>query len=145
MHGVGRRDRDLKDPSLARAHVSVGIGVSLENVPGGRTLGVGEEPARVGYLFPPITALEEQELCLAYEVLTGRRVWPKMLPLLRVILRRHGPDTISLLRELFEERGVQNLLIRLRDYPPRLNPDSDVARSTLASIEAEIRGPAPSS
>jgi len=125
----------VQNPSLAPAHVSVGIGVSLENVPGGRTLGVGEEPARVEYLFPPITALEEQELGLAYEALTGRRVWPKMLPLLRVIHRRHGPDTIRLLGDLYEEGGVQYLLLRLRDYPPR-------QASFLTSSEAAPHRPA---
>jgi hypothetical protein len=125
----------VQSPSLVRAHVSVGIGVSLENVPGGRTLGVGEEPARVEYLFPPITALAEQELCLAYEALTGRRVWPKMLPLLRVIHRRHGPDTIRLLGDLYEEGGVQDLLLRLRDYPPR-------QASFLTSSEAAPHRPA---
>ena len=109
----------VQDPPLARAHVSVGVGVSRENVPGGKGLG-GEERARVEYLWPVITALEERELCLAYEALTGRRVWPKMLPLLRVAHRRHGPDTIALLNELHEEGGVQDLLVRLRDYPPGL-------------------------
>jgi hypothetical protein len=134
--GMGRdHAAGVQSPSLARAHVSVGIGVSLENVPGGRTLGVGEEPARVEYLFPPITALEEQELCLAYEALTGRRVWPKMLPLLRVIHRRHGPDMIRLLGDLYEEGGVQYLLLRLRDYPPR-------QASFLTSSEAAPHRPA---
>jgi hypothetical protein len=134
----------VEDPSLTRAHVSVGIGVSGENVLGAEGLG-GEERARIEYLWPPITGLQESELCLAYEALTGRRVWPKMLPLLRVILRRHGPGAISLLGDLHEEGGVQDLLIRLRDYPPRLNPDSGVAGSTLTSIEADVQEPAGSS
>lgn len=140
----------VQSPSLARAHVSVGIGVSLENVPGGRTLGVGEEPARVEYLFPPITALEEQELCLAYEALTCRRVWPKMLPLLRVILRRHGPDTIPLLGDLYEQGSVQDLLIRLRDLPRQASfltsseaaPHRPVAPSPAASAHVSDEGEA---
>jgi hypothetical protein len=131
----------VQGPSLTRAHVSVGIGVSRENVLGGEGLG-GEERARIEYLWPPLTQLEEQQLRLAYEALTGRRVWPKMLPLLRVVHRRHGPDTIPLLGDLYREGGVQDLLVRLRDYPPRLNPDSGVAGSTLTSIEAEVQEPA---
>jgi hypothetical protein len=137
-------DDEVKDAPLARAHVSVGIGVSRENVLGAEGLG-GEERARIEYRWPPITGLQEQELCLAYEALTGRRVWPKMLPLLRVILRRHGPDAISLLGDLHEEGGVQDLLIRLRDYPPRLDPDSGVAGSRVTPIEAEVQEPAGSS
>jgi len=128
-------------PSLARAHVSVGIGVSLENAPGGKGLG-GEEPSRVEYLWPAITALEERELRGSYEALTGRRVWPRMLPLLRVVHRRHGPDTVALLGELYEKHGVQDLLIRLRDHPPRLDTQPDVYASTSMSIEAAPQGPA---
>ncbi len=131
----------VQDPSLARAHVSVGVGVSRENVPGGKGLG-GEERVRVEYLWPVITALEEKELCLAYEALTGRRVWPKMLPLLRVAHRRHGPDTVALLRELYREGGVQDLLVRVRDYPPGLDQRTDCPASTFTSMEADRQGPA---
>jgi len=119
--------------SFSRTHVSLGIGICRDNVLGGKGLGV-EVSARVEYQFPRITALEERELCDAYEAITGRRVWPKMLPLLRVSHRRHGPDTIPLLRELFEEAGVEDLLLRLRDRPPRIGQPSDSSAPTLRLV-----------
>ena len=125
--------------SLPRAHVSVGIGVSLEDVPRGNGLG-GEELARVQYRWPAITALEERELCDAYESLTGRRVWPKMLPLLRVCHRSHGPDTIALMGELFEEVGVQDLLVRLRSHPPRTDQVADAQAAKLTLVKPDPSG-----
>lgn len=115
--------------SSSRARVSLG----LENVLEGKGLGV-EESARVEYRFPRISALEEKELSDAYDAITGRRVWSKMLPLLRVCHRRHGPDTIPLLCELFEEAGVENLLLRLRDRPPRIGQPSDSSAPTLRLV-----------
>jgi hypothetical protein len=135
------RPAGIDDPSLARARVSVGLSLSLENVPRGKRLG-GEEGARVEYRWPPVSQLEERDLSVAYEALTGRQVWRGVLPLLILARRRHGPDTLSLLRELYQEGGVQDLLARLRAYPPRHDPHPNYGPSTLVPAEVDPQGPA---
>jgi hypothetical protein len=132
MHGVGRRDRDLKGPSLTRAHVSGSLSLGLENGPRGRTLGVGEEPSSHAYRWPPLSPVQEREFSSAYTAITGRQVWRSVLPLLILGARLHGPDTASVLRELYQDGGVQDLLKRLIAYPPRLAPHPDYAISTTA-------------
>lgn len=115
-------------PLLAR--VSLGLGLSLENGPRGKTLGVGEEPARHAYRWPPVSRFLERDLSVAYAAVTGRRVFRGPHRLLILAARLHGPDTIPLLRELYREGGVQDLLARLIAYPPRVapHPDYDISK-----------------
>lgn len=141
--GTGRGTvAGAEGPTLARARVSVGLSLGLENVPRGKGLG-GEEPARVEYRWPPVSPFQQQELSGAYEALTGRRVWRGVLPLLILARRRHGPDTISLLRELHQEGGVQDLLARLLAYPPRQDPHPSYVALTLVPAKTEPAGPPP--
>lgn len=123
----------VEGATLARTRVSLGL--SLENGPGGRTLGVGEEPAGHTYRWPPISPSQERDLSVAYTALTGRRVWRSVLAPLILSARLHGPDTVSLLRELYQDDGVQDLLKRLIAYPPRLAPHPDYAISTEVPSE----------
>jgi hypothetical protein len=133
MLGAARQDRDFEGP--------VGGSLSLENGPRGRTLGVGEERAGLAYRWPPVSRFGERELSGAYTALTGRKVWRSVLKPLILAARLHGPDTIPLLRELYGEGGVQDLLARLLACPPRLAPHPDYNISALSSIEAEPHGP----
>jgi hypothetical protein len=145
MHGVGRRNRDLEDLSLAPAptpapapaRVSVGLGLGLENGPRGKRLRAGEERAELKYRWPPVSPFLERELSGAYAAITGRRVWGSVLPLLILAARLHGPDTTTLLRELYQADGVQDLLARLIANPPRLAPHPDYDISTLARLEVD--------
>ena len=136
------RAADAEGPTLARARVNVGLSLSLENDPRGRTLGVGEEPAGLVYRWPPVSTPLERDLSVAYTAHTARRVFRGPLRLLILAARLHGPDTVSLLRELYQEGGVQDLLARVIAYPPRLDPHPDYAVSTEVPSEAEPIGPA---
>ena len=127
MPGHERPDRSL---SLARAHVSGSLSLGLENDPRGRTPGVGEEPSGHAYRWPPLSPVQEREFSGAYTAITGRTVWRSVLPLLILGARLHGPDTASVLRELYQDGGAQDLLRRLIAHPPRLAPHPDYAIST---------------
>jgi hypothetical protein len=132
----------VQDPSLARAHVSGSLSLSLENGPRGRTLRVGEEPAGHTYRWPPVSPSQERDLSAAYSAITGRRVFRGPLRLLILAARLHGPDTIPLLGELYREGGAQDLLARLIAYPSRLNPHPDYVVSPGVPSEVEPQGPA---
>jgi hypothetical protein len=132
----------VQDPCLARAHVSVGLGLSLENVLRGRTLGVGEEPAGLVYRWPPVSTPLEWDLSVAYTAVTGRRVFGGPHRLLILAARLHGPDTIPLLGKLYREGGVDDLLRRLIAYPPRLDPHPDYIVAPAVPPQAEPQGPA---
>jgi hypothetical protein len=136
------RAADAEGPTIARARVSVGLSLSLENDPRGRTLGVGEESADLVYRWPPVSPSQERDLSVAYTAHTARRVFRGPLRLLILAARLHGPDTVSLLRELYEEGGVQDLLARVIAYPPRLDPHPDYAVSTEVPSEAAPHRPA---
>jgi len=97
----------VQDPSLARAHVSGSLSLGLENGPRGRTSGVGEEPSGHAYRWPPLSQLREQELSVAYTAITGRRAFRGPMRLLIVAARLHGPDTVDLLRELYQDGGAR--------------------------------------
>jgi hypothetical protein len=134
----------VQDPSLARAHVSRSLSLSLENGPRGRTLGVGEEPVGHTYRWPPISPPLERGLSAAYKAVTGRQVWRSVLPPLILAARLHGPDTVALLGELYREGGVHDLLARLIAHPPRSAPHPDYAVSTeVPSEAASVRGANP--
>jgi hypothetical protein len=107
---------------------------------------------RVAYMHPPLTDEQRRELCVAYTSITSRRVWPRtVLPLLLVCARVHGPDTIRLLRELHEQHGPHNLLLRLRDHvvdqgdvavpPARLPVVDDAAPQSKAEAPASPEPP----
>lgn len=122
----------VQNPSLAPEDVSGSLSLSLENVLRGRTLGVGEEGAGHAYRWPPLSQVQVREFSSAYTAITGRQVWRSVLPLLILGARLHGPDTIALLQELYQDGGVQDLLKRLIAFPPRLAPHPDYAISTTA-------------
>lgn len=137
---------DRADPhsAYARARVSVGVGVGVGHVLEGEAS--GDRDARAGarrgsYPWPPVSPEEIRELVRAYEALTSRRVWDSMMSLLIVCRRYHGPDTIPLLRELYAEHGVHDLLLRLRDHPARLA--ADLIRAEPAPQETGAAAAAP--
>lgn len=136
------RNRSPDDPAvptgLARAHVSVGLDVGLDVGPENhleerrseKRADVGAP--RVEYRWPPVSATEERELASAYAALTDRRVPGGVMRLLILARRSHGPDTIPLLQRLHAAYGVRDLLLRLRNHSPRLDPHPDWAASTSA-------------
>jgi len=141
--GMGRdHAAGAEGPSLARAYVSVGLSLGLENGPRGRTLGVGEEPAGLVYRWPPVSTPLERDLSVAYTAITGRRVFRGPHRLLILAARLHGPDTIPLLGELYREGGVDDLLRRLIAHPPRLDPHPDYIVAPAVPPQAEPQGPA---
>ncbi|MGO9179163.1 MAG: hypothetical protein ACLQBX_06995 [Candidatus Limnocylindrales bacterium] len=78
--------------------------------------------------------LSEDQLAViytAYTRLTGRRVYPAVRKLLVLAARKHGNDTIPLARLIYDEHGVDDLLRRLIDHPPRV--DGEVSASTSVS------------
>jgi len=111
-----------------RARVSESLGLSRTTNSLVRDQGVPTAPpARLAYRWPPLSPPDERELVGAYEGLTGRKVWRSVLRLLALAYRRHGPDTITCLRQLYLEDGVQDLLARLIAGLPRLEPHPDYA------------------
>jgi hypothetical protein len=77
-----------------------------------------------------LTALKE-----AYHKITGRTVWPKMVKLIAVCWRMQGLETASVMRRLYAEHGVTNLLLRVKDF------GQDEAASPSAPVPTPVWRP----
>ncbi len=107
---------------LAPSHVRARSATCSANV---ATTNVATSPkgaTRASYVLPPVDDPEiASTLGDAYAAVTGwTRVTPAQRRLLLVCYRRHGADTVPLLRELYGHSGTTtDLLAHLRDHPIR--------------------------
>jgi hypothetical protein len=94
--------------------------------------GNGSHPP-VEYRYPYITEDALAQVYIAYQALTGRKVFDRVRLLLILNARFHGPDLIPLMKDLYAQHGVDDLLKRLLDHPPRLtSPGQDASDATSA-------------
>ena len=82
---------------------------------------------RVEYRHAYLTEDALAPIYAAYQALTGRRVFDGVRKLLVLNARVHGPDLIPLMGDLHAQHGVDDLLKRLLNYPPRPVPPSQQA------------------
>ena len=80
--------------------------------------GKGSRP-RIEYRHPYLTEDALAPIYAAYQTLTGRSVFDGVRKLLVLNARVHGPDLIPLMGEVHAEHGVDDLLKRLLNHPPR--------------------------
>lgn len=89
------------------------------------------------YPYPRPSDSELDALADGYELILGKKLsgYPRgaepVRRLLSVIFRKHGPDSLRLLREVYDSTGTTHMLLsKVRDYPPRValppKPDDEL-------------------
>lgn len=121
-----RHGHDDSGAQYARAHVCIDDLCLLFSL--GRGESVGNLPTYPYTPWPPPEKDELRQVILAYRSLTGRGVYPKMVPLLAQVWRRHGPSAVSVLGELHAAHGKTNLLRVAVRWPPASAPEDDIDR-----------------
>jgi len=95
-------------------------------------VGIGSHPP-VEYRYPYITEDALVPVYIAYQALTSRKVFNRVRTLLILNARLHGPDFIPLMKDLYAQHGVDDLLKRLLNHPPRLmSPGPQASPATSA-------------